>query len=463
MAIYYVSSVDGTDAEDGSTWALAKSTVAGALAVAVTNNDIIYVDSAHSENSGSAVITWDVATAGNHVSIISVNRNGSTTTGHSGWLAGAKATVGANAFAFNALIANRSQSMFIFGVTIETNNGASNSNSINLALSGGSSLVLDLWMKNCTLSTLGSGASADVLIGAVNATRTNTKVRLSGCTINGHNTSTASTAFVSIQMTDLFIDHLTVAYSGANKPPLLFRGTTSSGTGNVEIVDSDLSGFNSGAYIGSNMLSGHFYLINCKLHATPSIASGTWITNQADITVINCDSGDTAVVFEYRNRLGTITENTSVYLNNGAQFNSTPVSWEINTTAFCEEGQPFTSPWLHRWNSSTSVIRPSLYLVHDHISGLHDRNLWSEFEFVSSSSFPIGTLTGTRNLQPFDGTPAFWPVGSYTWNGTGSFATGLSHLISGDFTPAEKSLLRARLFVGISGKTSLYLNPEIIV
>src|SRR3990167_2296817 len=50
MANIYVRSTDGSDADDGSTWALAKATLAGALAIA-TSADTIWVSQNHAETA----------------------------------------------------------------------------------------------------------------------------------------------------------------------------------------------------------------------------------------------------------------------------------------------------------------------------------------------------------------------------------------------------------------------------
>ena len=54
MATRYVRSTDGSDSDDGSTWALAKATVAGVTAID-TAGDTLWISQAHAETSGSAI------------------------------------------------------------------------------------------------------------------------------------------------------------------------------------------------------------------------------------------------------------------------------------------------------------------------------------------------------------------------------------------------------------------------
>lgn len=199
---------------------------------------------------------------------------------------------------------------------------------------------------------------------------------------------------------------------------------------------------------------------NCKLSATPGLTTGTWLTNVSSLTVINTDSGDTGNVFEYRNRLGTITENTSIYANSGGKFAGSGISWEIVTSSSCSEYEPFITPWIMRWLESTSSSEVGFRLVHDSATDLHDRNTWQHIEYVSSSTFPQGTLISGRNAQPFDGTAVDWTNDSETWTGTGGFGTANTQTIASTFTPGEKSLIRGRLLLGVASKT-LYLDPAL--
>lgn len=463
MSTLYVSSVDGNDADNGSTWALAKGTVAGALAIA-GDLDIIFVDSAHNFSATSANILWDAPTAGFFVAIISVNRNGSTTTGHSGWLAGATETCGTNNF--SVLIASaRAQRLFIYGMSCVTNTGVSNTNQITIGtIAGGDCRVI---LSSCTLTTpfTGAATSPGLVLGCLlsSTSHVGSFIRLLNCTCNLPNTASVTSGAIRFSLADkVEIIGITIAFSGANKPTVLFGGgTTSSGWRcGVSILDSDLSGFNAGTYFSvANAFTGFVQVTNCKLHATPALVTGTW-PRAFEMTLINTDSGDTKTVFEYRNRLGTIMENASIYANASAQMNGTSLSWEIVTTSACNEAEPFVTPWLHAWGDSTSAQNAGFRLIHDSATNLHNRNCWADIEYASDASFPKGTLGSTRNATPFDGSSADLSSDSETWTGTGGFANPNKQKADVNFTPAEKSMLRGRLSVGIASKT-LYMAPQL--
>ncbi len=59
MANIYVRSTDGNDADSGATWALAKATLGGALAIA-TSADTIWVSQNHAETAVATgvQVTW---------------------------------------------------------------------------------------------------------------------------------------------------------------------------------------------------------------------------------------------------------------------------------------------------------------------------------------------------------------------------------------------------------------------
>lgn len=458
MADYYVSSVVG-DNSDGLTWATAKTSVAAALALAV-DGDTILVDSAHSFNSGSANIIWNAASAAS-VAIISVNRNGSTTTGYSAWLAGATETVGANTFGF-AIAQTGAQNLYIFGMVFVPNTGNSSANIISVCVTA-EAVNKNVVLESCTFSVVSTiTTNPSLAFGPTSGSaHVMSNITLRNCTINTKNATTG--AGIGLRNAKITFVNLTVGYAGANKAAFLFDSFTGV-VPSVDIIDSDLSGYekSGGAYIDlANFRGGDIRFVNCKLSGTPSLTSGTWQTNAVSITLINTDSADTKTVFDFRNRLGTILATTSIYADDGAEMGGVNVGWQIVTTADCDEFEPFITPWIQKWGSSTAAQTQSLELIHDNATDLTNRNLWAEFERVSNASFPQGTLLSVRNSEPFQGTPIDWPNSSTTWTGTGGFANPNKQTVgSGSITPAEVSLLRVRLFVGVASKT-LYLDPNL--
>jgi len=457
MATYYVSSVAG-DGGDGTTWANAKLSVAAGLALATATGDIVYVDSAHSFTGGAAAVNWDVATANIAVSVISVDRNGSTTTGHNGWLAGATEAVGSGDYGFGILTAT-SGTMYVSGCNLVQTAGSGSVKKINLCTISGNGT---LHMENCTMTNNGTSAIADYTIGAVVASNRTTVIKLVGCTLNLKNTSASGQAAMRFSGGKLEMYGCSIGYSNSNKPLLLLAGA-STGAGDILIADCDLSGYNTpgGAYIdiGSNT---EIVLRNVKISSVPALTTGT-ATAQFGMTLINVDSADTKTGFRYYNRFGTITQNTSIYkTTSGATFDGVGISWQVVTSSLCGEATPFVCPWLAQYSTATTSTTVGLRVVHDSATAMHNRNLWTEVEYVSSSTFPQGTLVSTRNAQPFDGSTTDRTADSDSWEGTGGFPDPNKQKVEVTFTPGEGSLIRGRLIVGTASKT-LYLNPALVI
>jgi hypothetical protein len=441
----YVSSVDGSDADNGSTWALANATITGGLADATDGTfNFIYVDSAHSA-SPSAAITY-TGTSGSFTAIISVDRNGSTTTGHNGWLAGADETVGNNNAAFTIGGGTASHKLFLFGLTLSGNSGASGGNTLALVGTTGS-VGVELAARSCTFSTPGNGATR-IFIGPPAGTTNNTQlVRLESCVLTTHQNTAAG---IQIRKANVTMVGCTHTFAGATKAAVLFdfiQGTAPT----LTILDSDLSGFDAGNYFDVTNIQGPVTLVNVKRHATPGLKTGTWADNSGSITIIDADGG-----FEYCNRLGTLTESASVYANNGFTRLGTNYSWQIVTTAACSEQEPFVTPWAMRPSDDTAEIDVGFEIVHDSATDVHNRNLWPEIEYVSAAS--LGTLSSGRNAEPFDGTAVDWTNTATTWTGTGGMTNSNEQGVYRTFTPFAGSLLRGRLAVGEASKT-LYVDP----
>jgi hypothetical protein len=448
MATLYVSSVDGDNSDDGSTWALAKATVAGALTLCTDATNIVYVDSAHAAVPAAA-IAWNITTS-RHVAIISVDRNGSSTTGHNGWLAGASETVSTNAAAFD-ICTTGAQFMFIYGMSIIGNNGSSTSNIVSIGTSTSNSRVE---LQSCVVN---SPTTAN--IGAIRMGGTLSKVEATDCTLTLHvNTGVGHGVDIRGPVT---LNNCTIAV-GASQPSALFRWTGGA-IGQLIANDCNLSAYtvSGGNIVYPDEMNAVSFavLTNCKIHGTPTrVKVGAWGSDSASVTLMNVSASDTFYEFEYYTKLGKITANTSIYANDGATRHGTNLSWKVETTAACWEGQPFTTPWLYFVSPQTSSITASVELDFDNATDLNNRTCWMRTERISDASFPLGTLETTRHANPFDGSGANLTSSALAWTGTGGFANEKKRKIEETFTPSEKSTLRANLNFGVASWTG-YVDP----
>lgn len=465
MATFYVDSADGADGTPNSvSWAGfggnqdTYATITGALAAATgTGPHIIYVSHTHA-HTATAAIAWDAATAGAKIRIISVNRTTAA------WAAGATESVGASNNEFTIAQAARQQDLFLYGLTVNggTNNNANCRIRIGVGIAAATSFILSFESCNIKINSAQAGAQITLGIGS-GSNRQNPNIRFRNCAFQVKDNATNS-AFILAGLQLEWIN-TTISYLGANKPTPLFDSSTSTSK-ELNFIDSDLSGFNttSGAYFDlTNFDYAIIRLQNCKLSSTPSVSVNAFPTNISSLTRINADSSDTAHTLYYKTRLGDLESNTANYASDARKYgdsNGSQVSWKITTTASCNEQEPFITPWLFNWAADTSAITPSIEIVHDSATNLTDRDIWSEMEYVSSASFPQGSLDSNRNAQPYDGTTADHAAGSATWTLSPSMSNENKQKLAHSFTPAEKSTLRARVAVGVASKT-LYLDPQI--
>jgi hypothetical protein len=457
MTVYYVSSVDGSDASDGLTWANAKATVAGAIAVATASGDIIYVDSAHSFTPGAA-ITWNAVTANQVLAIISASRaSGEPPTA---WAAGAAENVGA-ANAVFGIGSIGGQRLRIFGMTINGGTGNSAGAHISIAVAGETDTIISVDLQGCTLNVNSTNAAARLQFGpSADTTKLTTTSNVVNCAVGIKNVATG--AVMLFRDCRVRITGLTMSYIGGSKPASLCDFQTNL-TSDVTIADSDLSAYekSGGFYFDITNMAGPLRLINCKTSATPGLYTGSFLGNVANITAVLVDPGDTHNTFAYYNRLGQITQNTSNFANSGAQFDGAGISWEIVTTAACSEAEPFVTPWIHRWLDTTGSQDIHLQLLRASATDFTNREVWAEFECLENASFPIGTITSTRNAQPFDGTPVDLTNSAKTWTEIVANDNEMECRVTR--TVAEKCTARARLMVGVASITAgnMYLDPSI--
>lgn len=463
MTTLYVSSVDGSNSDNGTTWALAKQTVAGALsALTGTGPHIVYVDSAHAFTSSAAEINWNAAVANQKVSIISVDRNGSTTTGHNGWLAGATET-SADTYAFRIGGTNNGN-YWVWGMNIVS--GSSNTLSGNnfIKIGNSTSASHNIAFVKCNLRCPALNANARFDVGQATGANANATTLVLCVECDFQSKYSASGAAFIFNTGYLTLVKCTHSYTNAAAKCANLFTFASTGVGSVTVIDSDLSGFDtSGGNIVdvSNMRQWKCVFANCKLSSTPGLLTGTWPTFHSSITVVNSDSADTANAFEFRDKAGTLVEDAATYRNNGARYDTAGVAWKIDTTADCDENTPFVTPWIARVVSRTGSVDLTIDILRDSATDFTNRQVWAEFETLEDASFPVGTLTSSRNANPFDGS------GSDLTNSTdASWTESLTNdnemLITTTRTLAEKSLLRARVGVGVAS-TTLYIDPMLQV
>jgi len=450
MAKYYVSSVDGSDADAGTSWALAKATLVAGLALCTANGDELWVDSAHAETAAGA-ITLNLA-SNIYVTVISVNRSSGDA-----YLPGASLTLTTNSTAIS-IVTTGAQQLRIFGLTFVTQNGNGSGNVINLATN--IATISSLECVDCTFSTTGSSTSAFIVIGGSAASNVLMPIiTLTNCTFNLRNAA-GTAAAIRIRQGNIKIINPTIGFSGATKPLLCF-GVANLTSGHKCLIEGDVSGYNASTGTTFSVATaggGTVVLRNVKYSSTPTFIGGTFASNSFEVFVINCDSGDTKTVFEYRNRLGTITAKTNKYADDGLTIKGTNVGWEVVTTSLCNPGEVFCTPDIIRASTSTSSMTVTMEFAQESsATALKNSEAWFEAEYVSSSSFPLGTVVSSRQATPLT-TATDCDTSTLAW--TGLSGTPTKQKISHTFTPGEACDIRGRMCFGIASKT-ICIDPTL--
>lgn len=439
---------------DGTTWATAYTTLVAALAVAVSG-DVIWVSSTHAGTYGTSQNIN--AASGASVAVKCVTESGAS--GSGGITTGATETLTANGTNFTIQSAN-SQHLFIHGVEFIAPTGSSNANTITIGSVSGANTTFEA--RSCCFSTQGTSTAALITIG-VGAVATNysPKIKFLDCTMKVRNSAGTTNPAIALNQGDIEFHNLTIVQS-ANKPVLLF-GTATVTSGRRMLFTGDLSGYDaSGGTIFrvDNFSGGFAEFRDCKISGTPTFIGGTFTTNTFEVWVINTDSGDTKTVFEYRNRLGTITENESIYASDGETIKGVNVSWQVVTTSACTENEPFCIPLLRKYHGATSAVNVDVEFVHDSATDLTDRNIWMMTSYPGSASFPNQSRISNQNAEPFEsGAGTDHTNTSITWNGTSGFGNVNKQRLRNSLTPAEVGEISSQICIGIASKT-IYLDPK---
>jgi hypothetical protein len=440
MANIYVRSTDGSDADNGSTWALAKATLGGAAAIAVAG-DNVYVSQAHAEtNSSNLTLTW-AGTLTNPVKVFCVNDAAEPPT----------------ALATTALITKTAGAavtingcVYWYGVGF---NSLMNFNTINT--SGRSSQVFESCLMYL-VNTAGLPSATDAAF-----------IWFKNCTFRFGNTSPAFNIGHKFRISGGSV------VSGGTTPTNLLLTAQSARGGLIEIEGLDLSTLtNTFNFAQANALTwaGKTVFRNCKLPTgwSGSLINGTIAGYGASVEMHNCDAADTNYRFRVQDYTGQIDSETTIYRTGGASDGTTPISWRLAAGAnVVFPTVVLESPELPAvWNTAVGSSKTAtVEIVHDGATALNDGEVWLEVQYLSAIGFPLASFVSDRKVPLAAGTAqttsaAAWtgdtgtgPNGSATWNTLKLECT---------FTPQEAGYIQARVYLA-KPSTTVFVDPKITV
>lgn len=433
MATYYVRSTDGDNGSDGSTWADAKATLAGALAVCAAG-DTVYVSHVHAEETAGNVTLTSPGVSTNPVHIICVNDGAEPPTALA-----TTATVQANGYLY------LNGSVYAYGITFISNVVGAALIQITTAAAS--------WQKleNCILKFAGSHASNyfDLYSGTANANY----IELVGTSLHFGNVAN----YVRCSTNIVWKDSTALTNTSAI-PTTLFTSANTLRNPSVRVSGVDLSGMTGGSLVNAALnQSAAFEFRNCRIHANTTPTTGTAIgLPGTTVRMVNCDDGDTNYTYSKTTPTGTETEETTIVRVSGASDGTTSLGRKMVSSNLAAFVSPMISDPVVIWsNTSGSEKTATVEIVNDGAT-LTDAEVWLEVEYLgtsgsSQSSFARDSKAGIL------ATAADQATSDASWTTTG-LTSPVKQKLEVAFTPQEKGPVFARVHLA-KANTTLYYDP----
>lgn len=335
---------------------------------------------------------------------------------------------------------------YVYGLTFKA--GAIGVNStLGFATTDLDSITLD----NCLIHVSGTGSVSTAMFGASTSVRT--ECRLINCSVRFGTASQGITVAGRIR-----IEGGVYPDASGSIPTTLFEVTTR--VPGFLATGVDFSNQSSGTiFAAPSAIAPIFVLSQCKLGAATLSAAIT--VGGAEFYLYDCSSTDTHYQFAHYNYLGSTTISTSIYANDGAEYNlaGDKTSWVVAGNANTSRGAPYYSPWFSRYNEATAAITPELEILrNDSATAFTDVQVWSEWMLKTAGGSPLATLYSDYGGHLSSGTNQGAGVGLSGWTGESGTAWS-GRLECPSVTPAEIGHISARVVV--AGNYTVYVDPAI--
>jgi hypothetical protein len=417
VTVYYVRSTDGNNADSGLTWALAKATIAGALAVAVAG-DRIWVSQAHAESQASQINL--PPTAGTLAAPLEI-------------FCGNDAAEPPTALATTATVTTTgSNAITFFGAGAALYRGITFTSGAAITAGGP---VAHLQFDTCTLTaatdfdisvktgvflnttfTYGNGSNAFFLGG---------RVRMEGGAISG-------------------------------KSPLFPSGNYMMV---ARFIGVDLSAFAAGESLVHLNFTNTMSVITfeqCKLGASVALTTGASSATVV-IALDNSDDGDTQYRMQRHRYEGDAYSETTIVRTGGASNGTTPLSHKLVSSAGLSFYRPFHGPEMVTWNNTPGIARTvTVEIIHDSVTALTDAEVWLEIEYLGTSGVPQALFARDRAADIL-ATPVAQASSSVAWTTTG-LTNPNKQKLEVTLTPQEIGIFRARVALAKPSYT-IYVDP----
>lgn len=438
MATIYVRSTDGSDADNGSTWALAKATGVGAAAIDVAG-DVILFSQVHAETTaGNVTMPW-AGTILAPTRLICANDVAEPPVD-----AATTATVTVTGAASRI---EHQGNLYCYGVSY-INNGTGNA---PIWLSGANNRQV---FEKCSFQ-INSATASTIFLNSSGATTGDTS--WSDCSVKFG----AVGSFIRADANRFRWEGGSVL-AGGTTPTSLFS-LTSTRYANIVISGVDFSNLGTGFFFAISASTGSLIVKNCKLPAswTGDLYNGV-APQSARFEMYNCDSGDTIYRMRVKDFAGDAREETTIVRTGGATDGTTAYSWKISTTVNCNRSiGRFDSPDLYEWNATAGMpITLTIDVLRDSVVNLKTADIGLKIEYLGTSGSPLSLFASSAPDNPLSA-GADLPSSSATWITT-SMSNPNKQKIEVTFTPQKSGPMRGKIVTTIAS-TTIYADPEIQV
>ena len=449
MAVRYLRSTDGNDADDGSTWALAKATLVGAFAASAAG-DTVYVSQVHAETQASTMTLLSPGTAANPVNVICVNDGAAPPAA----LATTATVTTTGSFTINITTGFT----YYYGIIFR---GSTSGTQGNMNIGHNQIAAFGHYLKDCSIgSGAGITSSAFINIGASTSNIDDQFVTLDNTTIYTVNVA-QNVALVGGR---IVWKNTASAVIGTASPTTYFL-PTNSGQLDFQVVGIDLSALGSGKTLinMARACSGKIRFRNCKLGASVTRTTGS-IVGQGGLIVefVNCDSADTNYNYWYQDYAGSIEHETVIVRTGGATDGTTPISREMISSANAKLFYPLVLSDLVVWNETTgSTVTLTVHIVTDNVT-LTDQEIWLEVDYLGTSGVPLASLADDADNitdRLLGGSATAQTTSTETWTTTG-IGTPVKQQLEVTVTPQEKGPIRCRVVLAKTS-TTVWVCPRV--
>jgi hypothetical protein len=437
MARYFVSSI-GSNTAPYDTWAKAATSLQTALTAANANGDEVVLSSGTIPAGDSALSADTTYTFAANVTLVSSTISGTADIAPS--VMGTGVWIGSSTTNRGVTLAGAFR-IRVVGITFRT--AGSTADSLFMANTDG----MQVTFEDCYFWHGNSATASGIMFGNADV---QTCVIARNCTFRLGNASQNVRVLGKV-----FIEGGSLSSAGSTPTAGLFLASVVDPAGgylDIEGFDCSLLGAN--PIIGDCTTTALKVAIKRSKLGTGFVPLATQTTGNrsgAEVTLIDCHSGDTHGFFGYYDALGSLISDTGVYLTAGAAAQS----WKLTTTANAGPSSPFVTPWISGYNADVSTsITPWIEALRDGSATPYtDAELWAEFMAKDTSGFPLASFFSDR--LALGGTPASQPAGAGTgsWTGEGGTAVTMKLDSGAAFTPDEVGDISGRVGFAVPSAT----------